>query len=90
MIARSAGGRSAATWRLLKPLQEMPIIPTAPVHHGCAASQAITSTRVSVLLRRVLVGQEAVGVAAAADVDPHARVAVGGEVRMHAARPRAR
>ena len=34
MIARSAGGLSAATCRLLKPLHEMPIIPTAPLHHG--------------------------------------------------------
>ena len=41
MIALSAGGRRAATWRLLKPPHEMPIMPTEPVHHGCAAIQAI-------------------------------------------------
>ena len=34
MIALSAGGRSAATWRLLKPPQEMPIMPTSPVAPG--------------------------------------------------------
>ncbi len=44
MIAPSAGGRSAATWSALKPPHEMPVIPTAPEHHGCAASQAITSS----------------------------------------------
>ena len=44
MIAFSAGGRSAATWSALKPPQEIPVMPTAPVHQGCAASQAITST----------------------------------------------
>jgi hypothetical protein len=43
MIALSSGGRSAATCRALNPLQEMPIIPTAPVHHGCAAIQRRTS-----------------------------------------------
>ena len=43
MIALSAGGRRAATWRLLKPPQEMPVMPTAPVHHGCCAIQAMAS-----------------------------------------------
>ncbi len=42
-IARSAGGRWAATCRELNPLHEIPTIPTAPVHHGWAAIQAITS-----------------------------------------------
>ena len=44
MIASSAGGRSAAIWSALKPAQELPIIPTLPVHQGCSASQAIAST----------------------------------------------
>ena len=44
MIARSAGGRRAATWSALKPPQELPIMPTAPVHHGWAASHAMTAT----------------------------------------------
>ena len=82
MIAFSAGGRRAATWRLLKPLHEMPIIPTAPVHHGCAAIQAITSSASSCSWREYSSMQHAVGVAAAADVDAHAGVAVGGEVRV--------
>ena len=44
MIASSAGGRSAATWSALKPPQEIPVMPTVPLHQDCAASQAITST----------------------------------------------
>ncbi len=44
MIAFSAGGRRAATCSPLKPPQLIPIMPTAPVHQGCAASQAITSS----------------------------------------------
>ena len=75
-IAFSAGGRRAATCRPLKPPHEMPIMPTAPVHQGCAASQAITSHASSLLLRQVFVVEHAVGLAAAADVDPHAGVAV--------------
>ena len=44
MIAFSEGGRRAATWSELKPPQEIPNIPVAPVHQGWAASQASTST----------------------------------------------
>ena len=55
-------------------------MPTAPVHQGCAASQAITSTRVVLLLRQVLVVAAALRVAAAAHVDADAGVAVPGEV----------
>ena len=51
-MARSAGGRRAATWSALKPPQELPIIPTAPVHHGWAASQAMTSTASSCSMGR--------------------------------------
>ena len=47
MTALSAGGRRAASWRLLKPPHEMPVMPTAPEHHGCAAIQAMTSSRSS-------------------------------------------
>ena len=75
MIAFSAGGRRAATWRLLNPPHEMPIIPIEPVHHACAAIQRMHLERVVLLLRLVLVGQYALGVAAAADVDAHAGVA---------------
>jgi hypothetical protein len=42
-IAPRAGGRRAATWSELKPPQEMPIMPTWPVHQGREAIQAITS-----------------------------------------------
>ena len=55
-------------------------MPTAPVHHGCSASQAIASSTSAALLHRVLVGDQPVGVAAAAQVDPDAGVAVPGEV----------
>ena len=64
MIALSAGGRRAATCRLLKPPQEPPVMPTAPSHQGWAAIQAMTSTRVVLLLRQVLVHDDPVGVAA--------------------------
>ena len=81
-MALSEGGRRAATCRLLKPPQEIPNMPVWPVHHGWAASQASTSSGVVLFLGEVLVEQNALGVAAAAQVDPHARVAVSGEVRM--------
>ena len=42
-MAPSAGGRSQATWRLLKPDQEVPYMPTRPVDHSCAASHSITA-----------------------------------------------
>ena len=32
-----------ATWRELKPPQDVPYMPTFPVHQSCAASQAMTS-----------------------------------------------
>ncbi len=44
MIAFSAGGCSAASCSALNPPQDMPCMPTAPLHQGCLASQAITST----------------------------------------------
>src|SRR5919108_309288 len=44
ITACSAGGRRAATCRPLNPPHEIPIIPTAPLHHGCSASQAMTSS----------------------------------------------
>ena len=54
--------------------------PDAPVHHGCCSSHASTSSRVVLLLRQVLVQQDALGVAAAAQVDAHAGVAVPRQV----------
>ena len=42
-IAFSAGGLRAAICSALNPPQELPIIPTAPVHHFCLASQAMIS-----------------------------------------------
>ncbi len=80
--AFSAGGRRAATCRPLNPPQEMPIIPTSPLHHSCAASQAITSSASSCSCGEVLVVEQPVRVAAAAEVDPHAGEAVVGEVRV--------
>src|SRR5262245_5077779 len=43
-MPRSSGGRSAAIWSALKPPQDLPISPTAPVHQGCDAPQRIAST----------------------------------------------
>ncbi len=44
ITAFSAGGRRAATCSPLKPPQEMPIMPTVPLHQGCFASQAMISS----------------------------------------------
>ncbi len=82
MIAFSSGGRCAATWRLLNPPQEMPIIPMRPVHQGCSAIQREDVEAVELLLGVVLVEEHALGVAAAADVDANCRVAVAGEPGM--------
>ena len=43
-MAFSAGGRRAATCSPLKPPHEIPIMPTAPLHQGWAASQAMISS----------------------------------------------
>ena len=43
MMALSAGGRCWATCRLLKPLHEMPVMPTLPLHQSRSASQAMAS-----------------------------------------------
>jgi hypothetical protein len=45
-MARSAPGVSdrIAIWIELNPPQEMPHIPTAPVHHGWAASHEMTAS----------------------------------------------
>ena len=79
-MPRSAGGLRDAACSAAKPPHDTPIIPTAPVHHGCSASQAITASTSRRLLRGVLVVDQPVRVAAAAQVDPHARVPVAGEV----------
>ena len=55
-------------------------MPTVPVHQGCAASQAITSSASSCSCLQVLVPHEAVGIAVAAHVDAHAGIAVAGDV----------
>jgi hypothetical protein len=43
-ISRSWGGRRAATWIAVNPPYEIPHIPTAPLHHGWAASHSTAST----------------------------------------------
>ncbi len=48
MIALSAGGLMAAICRLLNPPQEIPIIPTRPLHQGCSLSQRMTATPSSI------------------------------------------
>src|SRR5215467_6046348 len=79
-MAFRAGGRRAATCSPLNPPQEIPIIPTAPLHQGCAASQAINST--PLFLLGVLVEQQARRFAATSNVDADARVAVTCEIGM--------
>ena len=44
MMASRPSGWRAATCRLLKPPQEMPIMPMRPVHQGCLRSQAMTDS----------------------------------------------
>ena len=53
----------------------MPHIPTAPLHHGCAASHSTASYPSSVSVGGVLVEGDAAGRARAADVDPAQGVA---------------
>ena len=55
-------------------------MPTEPSHQGCAAIHAIASTQSSCSRSAVLVQDDPVRVAGAADVDAHARIAVAGEV----------
>jgi hypothetical protein len=43
-MAFNASGASAASCSELKPPQEMPNMPTAPLHQGWAASHSMTST----------------------------------------------
>ena len=81
-IAFSAGGRRAATWSALKPPQLMPIMPTAPRAPGLRGEPGDHLERVVLLLLGVLVRHQPVGIAVAAHVDPHAGVAVAGEVGM--------
>ena len=85
MIAFSAGGRWLATCNALKPPHEIPIMPTAPLHQGWAASQAITSQCVSLLLRQIFIQEQTVRIAGAAHVDANGGVAVPGEIGVHLA-----
>ena len=61
-------------------------MPTAPLHQGCAAIQAITSGRRPAPAAEYSSVQEAVGVAGAAHVDAHRGVAVAGEPGMRSRR----
>ena len=83
MIAFSAGGRRAATCSELKPPQEMPVMPTLPLHQGCAARNAMISHGVLLLARQIFVGEIAIGIAGAAYVDAAIGDAVAGEPGMH-------
>ena len=58
-------------------------MPTAPVHHGWAAIQAMRLDAVVQLLLEVLVEENPVRLAGSAQVDAHARVPVPGEVGVH-------
>jgi hypothetical protein len=44
MKAFNADGWRPASWIALKPPQEIPNIPTAPLDHGCRESQSITAS----------------------------------------------
>ena len=79
MIAASAGGRIAAICRVLIPPQDRPRIPILPLHHVCAASQAMIAQPILKLERRIFVGEHAFGVAAAAHIDPGVGDAVAGQ-----------
>ncbi len=57
-------------------------MPTVPVHQGCAAAQAITSTASVEFLLGVFVLHQPFGIAVAAHVDADRRIAVAGEPRM--------
>ena len=57
----------------------MPTLAAAP---GLGRDPGDDLERVVLLLLAVLVGQQAVGVARAADVDAHAGIAVAGEIGM--------
>ena len=57
-------------------------MPTAPLHHGWAASQAMTSSASSCSCWAYSSDSKPVGFAAAADVDPHAGIAVAGQIGM--------
>ena len=79
--AFSARGRRAATWRPLNPPHQMPNIPTSPAAPRLGGEPRDHLQRVLLFLRQVLVVEQAVRVAAPAQVDPYAGVAVLGEVR---------
>ena len=83
MIALSAGGRRAAIWSALNPPQDLPMTPDRAGAPRLAGDPGDDVGGVVVLLLRVLVAQEAVGVAGAADVDAYRGVAVAGEVAVH-------
>ena len=82
MIAFSAGGCLAATCSALKPPQEMPIMPTLPLHQGCAGEPGDHVDRVLQFLLGILVVHQPFGIAVAAHVDADRGVAVAGEIRM--------
>ena len=65
-MALSAGGRSAAICSPLKPPQELPMMPTLPVHHGWAAIQAMAASAVVQFLLAGTRRDQAVGIAGAA------------------------
>ena len=55
-------------------------MPTLPLHQGCAASQAMTSSASSCSCGRIFVVHQPVGLAVAAHVDADAGIAVAGEI----------
>ena len=69
MTVFSSGGAWAATWRPLKPPHEMPNMPDGAGAPRLRRDPAQHLERVLLLLREVLVVEEAVGLAAAAEVD---------------------
>ena len=80
MMALRAGGLRIAMWMALKPLQEMPNIPTLPFENGCFDSQSITWSPSRCRSRWAVGNERAFAVAGAADVDARHDVAAADEV----------
>ena len=75
MTAFSGGAASAATCNPLNPPQLIPIMPTVPLHQGCAAtSDHLTASSSSCC--GIFVLHQPFAVAIAAHVDPHAGIAM--------------
>ena len=83
MTPPSSGGRRAAICSPLNPPHDLPMMPTRPVHHGCAASQASTSSASSCSCGRYSSSMTPSESPEPRMVDAHGRIAVAGEPGVH-------